>query len=37
MPAPWHHDLTFGPLEGSQLCSIWMPLDPVTTETRGLE
>jgi ectoine hydroxylase-related dioxygenase (phytanoyl-CoA dioxygenase family) len=37
VPTPWHHDLTFWPLEGSQLCSIWMPLDPVTTETSGLE
>lgn len=37
VPTPWHHDLTFWPVEGTQLCSIWMPLDPVTTETSGLE
>ena len=37
VPTPWHHDLTFWPVEGSQVCSIWMPLDPVTTETSGLE
>jgi ectoine hydroxylase-related dioxygenase (phytanoyl-CoA dioxygenase family) len=37
VPTPWHHDLTFWPLAGSQLCSIWTPLDPVTTETSGLE
>ncbi len=37
VPTPWHHDLTFWPVEGSQLCSIWMPLDPVTTATSGLE
>ncbi len=36
VPTPWHHDLTFWPVEGTQLCSIWMPLDPVTTETSGL-
>ena len=37
VPTPWHHDLTFWPVEGNQLCSIWMPLDPVTRETSGLE
>jgi ectoine hydroxylase-related dioxygenase (phytanoyl-CoA dioxygenase family) len=37
VPTPWHHDLTFWPVEGSQMCSIWMPLDPVTTSTSGLE
>ncbi len=37
VPTPWHHDLTFWPVDGSQLCSIWMPLDPVTTATSGLE
>jgi ectoine hydroxylase-related dioxygenase (phytanoyl-CoA dioxygenase family) len=37
VPTPWHHDLTFWPVEGSQLCSIWMPLDAVTRETSGLE
>jgi ectoine hydroxylase-related dioxygenase (phytanoyl-CoA dioxygenase family) len=37
VPTPWHHDLTFWPVEGSQMCSIWMPLDPVTTATSGLE
>lgn len=34
---PWHHDLTFWPLAGSQICSIWVPLDPVTRESSGLE
>jgi ectoine hydroxylase-related dioxygenase (phytanoyl-CoA dioxygenase family) len=37
VPTPWHHDLTFWPVEGSQVCSLWMPLDPVTRETSGLE
>lgn len=37
VPTPWHHDLTFWPVEGNQLVSIWMPLDPVTTATSGLE
>ena len=37
IPTPWHHDLPFWPVEGSQICSIWMPLDPVTRESSGLE
>ncbi len=26
---PWHHDLTYYGVDGEQLCSIWLPLDPV--------
>lgn len=26
---PWHHDLTYYGVDGNQLCSIWLPLDPV--------
>ena len=26
---PWHHDLPYYGVEGDQLCSIWLPLDPV--------
>ena len=26
---PWHHDLPYYGVEGNQLCSIWLPLDPV--------
>jgi len=37
VPTPWHHDLTFWQVEGSQICSIWMPLDPVTRASSGLE
>ncbi len=37
VPTPWHHDLTFWPVEGNQVCSIWMPLDPVSRATSGLE
>lgn len=37
VPTPWHHDLTFWPVEGDQVCSIWMPIDRVTRETSGLE
>jgi hypothetical protein len=34
---PWHHDLTFWPVEGDQICSMWIPLDSVTKESSGLE
>jgi ectoine hydroxylase-related dioxygenase (phytanoyl-CoA dioxygenase family) len=37
VPTPWHHDLTFWPIEGTHICSIWMPLDQVTRESSGLE
>jgi len=37
IPTPWHHDLTFWPIEGEQICSIWMPLDAVTRASSGLE
>ncbi|NOX32060.1 MAG: phytanoyl-CoA dioxygenase [Actinobacteria bacterium] len=26
---PWHHDLPYYGLDGDQLCSVWLPLDPV--------
>ena len=26
---PWHHDLPYYGIDGNQLCSIWLPLDPV--------
>ena len=26
---PWHHDLPYYGVEGGQLCSLWVPLDPV--------
>ncbi len=28
-PTPWHHDLPYYGVDGDQLCSIWLPLDPV--------
>lgn len=30
---PLHHDLTYWPLRGSQIVSIWVPFDPATPET----
>ena len=26
---PWHHDQSYYGVDGDQLCSIWLPLDPV--------
>lgn len=26
---PWHHDLPYYGVEGTQLCSVWLPLDPI--------
>ena len=34
---PWHQDLTFWPVSGEQICSLWMPFDHVTRESSGLE
>ena len=37
VPTPWHHDLTFWPIIGEQIVSIWIPVDTVTSESSGLE
>ena len=37
IPTPWHHDVTFWPVEGLQLCSIWITFDEVSRESSGLE
>lgn len=36
-PTPWHHDLPYWPVEGNQVCSIWLALDQVTKASSGLE
>jgi len=36
-PTPWHHDLTFWPIDGDQVVSMWIPLDPVSKQSSGLE
>jgi ectoine hydroxylase-related dioxygenase (phytanoyl-CoA dioxygenase family) len=28
-PTPWHQDLPYYCVDGTQICSIWLPLDPV--------
>ena len=32
-PTPWHHDQPYYPVDGEQVVSIWMPLDPVDRRT----
>lgn len=36
-PTPWHQDITFWPLQGEQICSFWIPLDPVNDLSSGLQ
>jgi ectoine hydroxylase-related dioxygenase (phytanoyl-CoA dioxygenase family) len=32
-PTPWHHDQPYWTVDGAQVCSIWMSLDPVPRAT----
>ena len=34
---PWHHDLPFWPVNGSQVCTLWLALDPVSADTGAVE
>ena len=34
---PWHHDMPYWPLNGWQVCTIWLALDPVTKESGAVE
>jgi len=36
-PTPWHQDQPYGWYDGWQVCSFWVPLDPVTIESGALE
>jgi ectoine hydroxylase-related dioxygenase (phytanoyl-CoA dioxygenase family) len=36
-PTVWHHDLTYWPIRGNQVCTLWLALDPVTEETGSME
>jgi ectoine hydroxylase-related dioxygenase (phytanoyl-CoA dioxygenase family) len=31
-PTPWHHDQPYWVVDGTQVCSIWIPLDPVARD-----
>lgn len=30
---PWHHDQPYYPIDGQQIVSLWLPLDPVPRDT----
>jgi len=32
-PSPWHNDLPYWPVDGEQICSIWVPFDYVTPDS----
>ena len=34
---PWHHDLTYWPIQGFQICTVWLALDPVAPENGAVE
>lgn len=34
---PWHQDRPYWPVDGDQIISIWLALDPVTRDNGGLE
>lgn len=34
---PWHHDLPYWPVNGNQICTVWLALDPVTAENGSVE
>lgn len=33
----WHHDATYWPVLGDQICTLWLALDPVTAENGAVE
>lgn len=37
LATPWHMDLTGWGFSGQQACNIWVPFDPITSETGGME
>ena len=32
-PTPWHQDAPYWPVEGDQIVSVWLPLDPVSDDS----
>jgi ectoine hydroxylase-related dioxygenase (phytanoyl-CoA dioxygenase family) len=33
----WHHDQTYWPVAGDQVCTMWLALDPVSNDTGSVE
>ncbi len=36
-PTPWHQDMNYWPVEGDQICSMWIAFDEVGLDNGGLE
>lgn len=36
-PTVWHHDATYWPIFGQQICTVWLALDDVTAESGAME
>ena len=34
---PWHHDMTYWPVDGNQICTLWLALDTVTADSGAVE
>ena len=34
---PWHHDMTYWPIDGLQICTVWFALDEVTAANGAVE
>ena len=34
---PWHHDMTYWPIDGDQICTLWLALDEVRAESGAVE
>lgn len=34
---PWHHDMTYWPIDGDQICTLWLALDPVDANNGAVE
>jgi len=34
---PWHHDMTYWPIDGRQICTVWVALDPVNRDSGAVE
>lgn len=36
-PTPWHNDMPFWPVDGRQICTVWLALDPVDMASGAVE
>jgi ectoine hydroxylase-related dioxygenase (phytanoyl-CoA dioxygenase family) len=36
-PTPWHPDEPYWAVKGWQVCSLWLPIDPITADSGGMQ